>query len=507
MILLMLWTAIFLFCGIFASKISSFLKIPILIVFLAIGMLAGSEGIVGIEYDNFTYACNLGTIALAFILYSGGYDTSWSDVKSVLGRGTFLASFGVLATAVLLGGFAAWYLNVPLVWGLLLGSVISSTDAAAVFAVFRSKNFGLKGKLRPLLEYESGSNDPMAAFLTVFMISMVQNSGGSWFMILPMFALRMSVGIGMGILVARVMIWLYNHLNLEYEGLYYVIGIATVLLTFSLAELCRGNGFMAVYVCGLVMGNGRFVYKHGLARFNDGLAWLMQVSIFLVLGLLVFPSLLVQYWLEGMVISLVLMLVVRPIVVYGCLLGSRFNWKEKLLVTWGGFRGAAPIVLATFPAIAGVEDSVKMFHIVFFAVLSSIVIQGKTLLPLAQYLKLDKVDNERLRAPIEFEETGNSKARMYEFHVQSTTHIAGKTLAELALPDDTLVLLIRRNNRFIVPKGKTIIEPDDDLLVFYDPIAYPEVDSILTAKKSDGSDKSVRAALPDQEESRLGDRE
>ncbi|MDO4586023.1 MAG: potassium/proton antiporter [Planctomycetia bacterium] len=482
---------VFLFLGILASKISSFLKVPILIVFLVIGMLAGSEGIGKIDYSNFYGANYVGTLALAFILFSGGYDTSWSDIKKVLFRGTLLSSLGVLATGVLLGIFVAWYLGYSLEWGLLLGCVISSTDAAAVFAIFRSKGFGLKGDLKPLLEYESGSNDPMAAFLTIFMINMILHPGASYWIILPNFVIKMTIGVLVGIIIAKGVAYLFNKLKLEYEGLYYVLGIGTVFIAYSVAELCQGNGFMSVYVCGVVMGNSKFVYKHGLARFNDGLAWLMQVAIFLILGLLVSPSGLIEVVSEGIVIGLALMFIVRPLVVFLCLFKSSYRFKEQILIAWGGFRGAAPIVLATFPAIYGIENSQELFNVVFFIVFTSIIIQGKTLLLLANWFHLDKKDKQRLRAPIEFEETGNSNGRMYEFEIPGNSSCIGKSLAEIQLPGGSLVLLIRRGDCFVVPNGSTVIEANDDLLMFYDPIAYPEVEKILTDNVQADSDSDA----------------
>lgn len=484
----MLGIAIFLLLGIMASKISTFLKVPTLLLFLVIGMLAGSDGIGGIPFEDYAGANYLGTIALAFILFSGGYDTRWKDIRSVLFPGALLASLGVLLTALFLGMFTAWFLNVSWYWGLLFGAVISSTDAAAVFAIFRSQNFGLKGRLRPLLEFESGSNDPMAAFLTLFFIELIRNPEASWWIIFPVFFAKMSIGIALGALVARAMVWLFDHLSLEYEGLYYVLGIAVVFLTYSLTQLFWGNGFMAVYVCGLVMGNSQFVYKHGLARFNDGLAWLMQVTIFLVLGLLVSPVNLYHIALEGFVIAMVLMFVVRPLIVWICMCRSSFSTKELAVVAWGGFRGAAPIVLATFPAIAGFENpsdiqhAMRLFDIVFFVVVTSIFIQGKSLMPLARRLKLNKTDKLRLRSPLEFEVTGHSNDQMYEFEIGPLSAIIGKTLAQLKLPKGTLILLIRRKNGFVVPNGRTVIEQDDDLLVFFDPIALPQVEAILTAK-------------------------
>ncbi|MDO5567037.1 MAG: potassium/proton antiporter, partial [Planctomycetia bacterium] len=347
---------------------------------------------------------------------------------------------------------------------------------------------GLKGRLRPLLEFESGSNDPMAAFLTLFFIELIKHPEGSWLIIFPVFFAKMSIGIALGALVARAMVWLFDHLSLEYEGLYYVLGIAIVFLTYSLTQLFWGNGFMAVYVCGLVMGNSQFVYKHGLARFNDGLAWLMQVAVFLVLGLLVSPVNLYHIAFEGFVIAMVLMFVVRPLIVWICMFYTSFNARELAVVAWGGFRGAAPIVLATFPAIAGfanpndVQHAMRLFDIVFFVVVTSIFIQGKSLMPLARRLRLNKVDKLRLRSPLEFEVTGNSNDQLYEFEIGPLSAIIGQTLAQLKLPKGALILLIRRKNGFVVPNGRTVIERDDDLLVFFDPIALPQVEAVLTAK-------------------------
>ena len=474
-----LLSGVFLFLGVFASKISSVLQVPILIVFLAIGMLAGSDGLGGIHYEDVTQANFIGSMALAFILFSGGYDTRWSSVRKVLLPGTMLASVGVLLTAVILGVCVSRMLGMPLEWGLLFGAVISSTDAAATFAIFQSKNFGLKGNLRPILEYESGSNDPMAAFLTLFMIDKIAHPELSYATILPLFLLRISVGVGMGVLVARLMTFLFDRLHLEYDGLYYVLGVGTVFCAFSLAELCHGNGFMAVYVCGLVMGNSRFVSKYGLGRFHDGLAWLMQVAIFLTLGLLVFPKKLPEVAWDGLGIALLLMFVVRPLVVLICLPGKRFTWREKTLISWGGLRGAAPIVLATFPLMAKVEESQRLFDLVFFVVLLSILIQGKTLTPLAARLKLNREEPPRPRSPLEFEETGHTNEQLSEFRLTAESPHLGKTVAELNLPSGVLILLVGRKDRYLIPSGAMRLESGDVLHTFYDPEQHPDLEALL----------------------------
>lgn len=492
----------FLFAGILASKISTILRAPTLLVFLAVGMLAGTDGLLGVEFDDFETSNFIGSLALAFILFSGGYDTEWKSAKRVLFRGTLLASLGVLATAGLLGLFIHWALKLPLEYALLCGAVVSSTDAAAVFAIFRSRGFGLKGNLRPMLEFESGSNDPMAAFLTLFMIEKIASGDASalgYLTILPNFLLKMGVGVAAGLLIAKGAATLFKRLRLEYEGLYYVFGIATVFLLYSLAEFAGGNGFMAAYVGGMALGNRRFPYRHGLARFNDGIAWLMQATVFLMLGLLVTPSELVATIPSGLAVAAALLFVARPLAVELCLIGSRWTLKERLAIDWGGFRGAAPIVLATFPAISGVEGARELFNLVFFVVLISIFIQGKTFPALAKRLGLASDEPFRVRAPLEFEETGCGHERMYEFPVDADAALVGKSLAQLSLPGGALVLLIRRDNRFIVPRGETVVEAGDDLLVFYDPIAVPEVEEMLTKTNADAAADAAKAAAVAQE--------
>ncbi|MDO4569092.1 MAG: potassium/proton antiporter [Planctomycetia bacterium] len=479
--------AVFLFLGIFASKISSLIKIPTLLMFLIIGMIAGSEGLGGYAYEDYSSACQIGTLALAFILFSGGYDTSWSSVKKVLVPGTILSTLGVFLTALFIGIFTSWYMGWDIRYGLLLGSVVSSTDAATVFAIFRSKSVALKGNLRPLLEYESGSNDPMATFLTVFMISMILHPGdASYLQIVPAFCQRIGVGVLAGVFVGFCVARLMNDVKLEYDGLYYVIGIGTVFLAFSSSEACGGNGFMAVYVCGLVMGNSRFIYKHGLGRFHDGIAWLMQVTLFLALGLLVTPSHFKEIVVPGLAIAAFIMFVARPLSVYLGLIKSSFNFREQTLVAWGGIRGAAPIVLAIFPCLAFREDpekldmAISIFHLVFFIVLSSMLIQGKTLMPLARLMRLDEVARAKPRAPLEFEETGRSKSRMYEFEISEGSPIIGLAIRNLNLPENVLVYLIRRDGLFIVPRGGTEIMQDDELMMMMEPESLAQVENLLT---------------------------
>ena len=483
--------AILILAGACASKISSRLNLPALLIFLAVGMLAGSDGIGKIPFDNAAVANTIGTVAMAFILFSGGFDTQWKSVKPVLGYGSVLSSIGVLLTALFTGLFAYWGLNLfspdipySLEWCLLLGAIVSSTDAAAVFAILRSKSVSLKGRLQPLLEFESGSNDPMAAFLTIFMVGMIAEPGTSYWLILPNFLIKMTIGILFGLLWGKLAIWLYNRINLEYDGLYYVLGIGFVILTFGSSEWSYGNGFMSVYVAGMVMGNGKFIFQNGLGRFLDGMAWLMQVLLFVMLGLLCFPSRLKEVAVAGLLIALFLMFVARPLAVFLGLTGSRFDKRERLFISWVGLRGGAPIMLVTYPMLADTPRAWVLFEIVFLIVLTSVFIQGMTLMPLARKLHLDKPLRETARSPLAFENTGSSANETAEFEVPKGSLLAGKNLVELNLPEGALILLIRRGGEFIVPRGNTQIREKDHLMVIANHKAIEEIGRRFEEKRA-----------------------
>lgn len=478
-----------------ASKLSSWINMPVLVVFLAVGMLAGEEGIGHIPFDNPNYANVIGSTAMAFILFSGGFDTKWSSVKSVVGLGGLLSSVGVLLTALFLGLFTYFFLrwqlpeqNLPFSWCLLLGAVISSTDAAAVFSVLRSKSVSLKGRLQPLLEFESGSNDPMAAFLTIFLIPIaladMQNPGVQpdywvYLKIIPNFLTKMTLGVVLGIMWGKLAIWLFNKIDLEYDGLYYVLGIAMVFLSFGGTELLYGNGFMAVYVTGMVMGNGKFIYHNGLGRFHDGTAWLMQVVLFTMLGLLATPSLVWEARYIGLAIAAFLMIVARPLAVFLCMMGSRFSYNERILVSWVGLRGGAPVMLATFPWVAGLSHHSMMFHIVFFIVLTSVILQGMTIMPAACKLKVNRPLKIHPRVPLEFENTGNMNGDMREYEIMPGASFVGKTLATLGLPSGALVLLIRRGGEYVVPHGSTELLIGDSLMILGSPEVLEETGRFL----------------------------
>lgn len=491
--------ALLILAGACSSKISSRLNVPVLLVFLGVGMMAGTDFLGIVAFDNAVAANVIGSIAMAFILFSGGYDTSWKSVKSVIGYGSVLSSLGVLLTALFVGlftfalfivGFQYFpeYLGFSekpsFEWCLLLGAIVSSTDAAAVFAILRSRSVSLRGKLRPLLEYESGSNDPMAAFLTIFMVGMILTPGESYWMILPAFLVKMTLGVLYGFIIAKLAVWIFNMIDFEYDGLYYVLGLGVVLLTFGASEFSYGNGFMSVYICGMVMGNSKFIYQHGIGRFHDGVGWLMQVMLFGMLGLLCYPKQLPSVLVPGLAVALFLMLAARPLAVFLCMVGSKFTLRERLLVSWVGLRGGAPIMLATFPLMANLPDAWKMFNIVFFIVLASVLFQGKTLMPLARLLKLDKPLKTATRVPLEFENTGTLNGDMREFEVQPCAPYIGKKLAELGLPRGALVLLIRRGREFVVPHGSTVIEAYDGLMILADAKTLEAAEPVLNCEQA-----------------------
>jgi cell volume regulation protein A len=477
-------TAALMFLGVLASKVSSRLRVPALLVFLAIGMLAGSEGIGGIAFDDHQLAQTVGVIALSFILFAGGLDTTWTEVRPVVGLGALLATVGVLITSIVVGLLAAVILDVPVVVGLLVGAIISSTDAAAVFSVLRSHSVGLRGTLRPLLELESGSNDPMAVFLTVAFLELATNPDASALGIVPVFVLQMLVGGGVGWVLARMAVPVMNRLRLEYDGLYSVVLIALVLGTFGLASLLGGSGFLAVYVAGIVLGNSVFVHKRSLVRFMDGLAWLMQISMFLVLGLLVFPSDLLPIAVEGLLVAAVLMFLARPLAVLALLLPARYGIRQSLLVSWVGLRGAVPIILATFPLVKDLPEAEVIFDVVFFVVLTSVLIQGTTIPRVASWLGVDVPADERPAAPLELVGPPGDATDLYDLVVATDAAVAGKQLVDAGLPSGALIVLIGGGGDFALPQGSSILQPGDRVLLLAQEEVLPEARRLLEGPPS-----------------------
>ncbi len=393
----LLVTGILLLTAVFASRLADRIGVPSLLLFLVVGMLAGSEGIGGIEFDNVSLAQSIGTSALFVILFAGGLDTDWKAIRPVLAPGLVMSTLGVILPMLLVGAFAGLVLGsfstfslgvdgISWTEGLLLAAIVSSTDAAAVFAVYRTSPVQPQRKLRSLLEFESGSNDPMAVLLTTSILGIMVGGGGS-----PMgvcaalaaqFALGGLVGAGVGWLGTR----LVNRLHFSAAGLYSTLVLGLGATAFGVADLIGGNGFLAVYIAGLILGNGIERNRTEVMNFHDGLSWMMQITMFIMLGLLVFPSQLLPVAAVSIAIALFLMFVARPLSTIICYLPFRPKRNELAYVSWVGLRGSVPIVLATFPATYGIEDAQLIFHIIFFIVLMSVLIQGLTLVPAAKWL-------------------------------------------------------------------------------------------------------------------------
>ncbi|MEO5630925.1 MAG: potassium/proton antiporter [Nitrospiraceae bacterium] len=374
--------------SILTIKLSNRFGIPALVLFLAIGMLAGSDGLGGITFDNPSLVKSLGIIALVLILFSGGLDTEWAEVRPILWQGLSLSTIGVLLTALLVGVFVSWFQGFSFLEGLLLGAIVSSTDAAAVFMVLRARNAKIPPRLIQLLEFESGSNDPMAVVLTIALIRLLTVPATSFGELVLFFVMQMAVGMAIGIAMGEIMRRTLNALDLELEGIYPVLSVALALLTYGLTAFLDGSGFLAVYLAGLVMARKPFTHQQSILRFHDGLAWLMQVSMFLLLGLQVFPARLVPIAWVGLLVSLFLIFVARPASVHAALAFSPMSYKEQTLVAWAGLRGAVPIILATFPFLAGITQADTIFHLVFFIALTSVVIQGTAIPLLTRVLKI-----------------------------------------------------------------------------------------------------------------------
>lgn len=380
----LLVSSVLLFLSILAWKISSRLGIPALLFFLGIGMLAGSDGPGGIYFDNAPVAQAVGVVALAFILFAGGLDTEWKVVRPALGGALALSTIGVLLTAVVVALFALLLFHISFTEGLLLGGIISATDAAAVFSVLGNRK--LSGKITPLLELESGCNDPMSVFLTIGLTNLLANPHESVFALLLLFMQQMGIGAIFGLLLGWGAIHLIGRLKLEEAALYPVLTIALVLLAYGLTATLGGSGFLAVYLVGVLLGNSSVQRVNRLTRFHDSLAWLMQIAMFLILGLLIFPSHLPAVFGSGLLITGIAIFIARPVSVLITLFPMKMPLREKLFVSWVGLRGAVPIVLATFPLLAGLHNATLLFDLVFFVVFASVLLQGASIPLVARWL-------------------------------------------------------------------------------------------------------------------------
>jgi cell volume regulation protein A len=469
-----------LIAGVLASKTSARFGVPGLLLFLAVGMLAGSDGIGGLEFDDFELSRSFGIVALAFILFSGGLGTRYQTIRPVLRQGLALATVGVILTAGLLGWAASAILGLPLEEGLLLGAIIASTDAAAVFSILRSRGLPIKERVASTLELESGSNDPAAVFLTVAVISYITEDATNLWAVVGSFALQMGVGAAAGYALARLAVVGINRLNLDQEGLYPVFTFAFVLLTLEGVTYLGGSGFLAVYVAGVTMAHHDHLHRRSLARFHDALAWLVQIAMFVLLGLLVFPSRLDDVAAEAFLIAILLMFVARPVAVMLTLLPMRAGVRESAFVSWVGLRGATPIILATFPVAAAVPDADILFDVVFFVVITSVIAQGTTLPWAARRLGLvdDAAVTER-RITFDSVITGDEGPQLREIVVPAEAAAVGQQIVDLSVPPGVLIVLVRRGAVSFMPQGRTVIRAGDGLLVAAEPSQRHAVDALF----------------------------
>ncbi len=433
------------------TRLSARLGVPALVLFLATGMIAGSDGLGGLWFDDPGLTWSLGIVALAILLFTGGLETHAEDVRAVAWPGVTLATLGV---AVSTGTTATFYCLVferPVVEGVLLGAIVSSTDAAAVFAVLRANRLRLRGRIQSLVEMESGSNDPMAIFLTLAACAVALGESPSFAAVGLGLALQMGVGVVAGVLGGRAIAWAVNRLNTAQEGLYAVFTTALALILFGGTALVHGSGFLAVYVGGIVVGSLPLVQRRAILRFHDALAWLVQVAMFLVLGLLVFPSRLLAIAPEGLAVAAFLVLVARPAAVLASLSPFRIPVREQAMIAWVGLRGAVPIVLATWPRVAGAPGAEHVFDIVFFVVLVSVVVQGTTLPFVARWLGVaESPPAEDLVAAA-------------QTHVLVTVGAgaAGVALVDLSLPGHVRVAMLERDGVTLIPEGATRLARGD----------------------------------------------
>ncbi|KWX73028.1 potassium transporter [Paenibacillus riograndensis] len=455
---IILLLAALLLAGVLSTKFSTRFGMPALVLFIAAGMVLSRF----VYFNNASLTQVAGIFALIVILFEGGMQTSIKDIRPIMAPALSLATVGVLLTTAIVGVFARVVLDVPWAESLLFGAIVGSTDAAAVFSVLGGKN--IDKRLTSTLEAESGSNDPMAVFLTVSLIEWIQHPDTAIWSLLLSFIWEMGIGLVMGVAVGKLAVYLINRINLDSTGLYPVMAIGFAVLTYGLAAMVHSSGLLAVYVIGLTLGNSELMYHRTIMNFNHGFAWMMQIAMFTLLGLLVFPNELADIAWEGLLLSVILMLIARPVGVFLSLLFARFSIREKTLISWAGLRGAVPIVLATYPLLAGLPQGRLFFNVVFFVVLTSAVIQGTTISPLASRLRLVGKDDAQ-PSLMELVALGKTDSEFNHIAIDRHMPIAGMQIAQIGLPEDILFTAIIRNKSIVTPHGSTVIEPGDTVYV------------------------------------------
>lgn len=492
----LLVAALLVVLGVAASKVSARWGVPVLVLFVAIGMLAGSEGLGGIVFDSYRLAHGAGTIALAVILFDGGLRTPYRSIRHAIAPALSLATAGVLVTAAVVGAAASWMLGVPLLNGLLLGSIVASTDAAAVFSALRSTGLRLPERVGSTLELESGSNDPMAVFLTVSLLEVLLGKMEPGLGLLALFAQHMAIGAVVGIGLGLAAAWATNRIRLGAEGLYPVFVAAAGLLAYGLAATLHGSGFLAVYLAGMMVASRGVVFQRGILVFTDGAAWLAQVCMFVLLGMLSFPTHLLRVAGPGLLITAVLVFVARPLAVTVALAPLRFGPREIAFVSWAGLKGAVPIVLGTFPLLLGLPGGEPLFDVVFFVVLVSALLQGWTLAPLARRLGLEEPGAPAPVLSLEITSLQHVQGDIVQYTLTGASRVAGRTVRELALPDGAVIAMIARENRVVPPRGSTRVHAGDHLFIVLTPGVRPLVDRVFAGQPHDAPPLSPDVEFP-----------
>ncbi|HRN26245.1 MAG: potassium/proton antiporter [Ignavibacteriaceae bacterium] len=460
--------SLLLFVSVVAGKTSYKYGVPTLLLFLAIGMLAGSEGLGGIRFDDPKIAQFIGIVSLNFILFSGGLDTNWTEVKPIFREGLVLSTVGVLLTALSLGAFVWFVTDFTIYESMLLGSIVSSTDAAAVFSILRSKKLALKSNLRSTLELESGSNDPMAYVLTIVFLTLVINQNQDLVSVIPLFLTQMVLGGIAGFVFGWLSKLIINKIRLDFDGLYPVLTIALMFITFSATDFFGGNGFLAIYICAIYLGNQDLIHKKTILKMYDGLAWLMQITLFLTLGLLVFPSHIFPVVGVGLLISLFLIIVARPISVFISLIFFKMKLRRRFYISWVGLRGSVPIVFATYPLLAGIDKADMIFNIVFFISITSVLIQGTSLPIVAKWLHVALPGKVKPISEIEKFISNISKRALKEIKLAPYSYVVNKKIVDIGFPQDAIIAMIKRNDKYLTPHGSTVLEANDILFILSD---------------------------------------
>lgn len=476
---LMLFGGALFIISILASTLSPRMGMPLLLVFLIIGMLAGEDGFLGLQFQNVKAAYFMGTLALAVILFDGGLRTEIHLFRVGLRPALSLATVGVVITVGVCGALAAWILGLSWVHGLLIGAIVGSTDAAAVFSVLTMQGLALKSRVGATLEIESGLNDPMAVFLTIMLVELMvtKQANFSWWM-LGEFAWEMGAGTAVGLLGGRFLAYGVERLQLS-PGLYPLLALFGGVFIFGLAAVMHASGFLAVYLAGLMVGNRVSRGLFNIQRFHDGIAWLAQISLFLMLGLLVSPHKLMEYASSALLVAVVLMFVARPLAVWLCLLPFQFSWQEKTFISWVGLRGAVPIVLAMFPWLAGVPEWNFFFNIAFFIVLISLLVQGWTVGPMAKWLNLNVPTSSSRVQRVELGIPGQVGHEFVGYKLAEGSPALRRTVGNLHLPHKVQLLCLLRDGNPVALQPEQKFLADDHIFLLSLPAELEALDKML----------------------------